>query len=77
MPGKQALVILDTDDHKQQSCDRLEKYSEIIVWHLTPCWKIILVGSDPGKIMFSSDFFFAWFDLCQTYMFLNEFDNYF
>jgi len=54
-----------------------KKYSEIIVWHLTPCWKIILVGSDPGKIMSSPEIIFAWFDLCQKYMFLNEFDKYF
>jgi len=31
----------------------------------TPCWKIILMGSDHGKIIFNPKIIFAWFDLCQ------------
>jgi len=32
---------------KRQCYDRLnQNYFEIIVWHLTPRWKIILMGSD-------------------------------
>ena len=44
----------------------ISKY--IIVWHLTPRWKIILMGSDPVKIISSPEIIFAWFDLCQKYM---------
>ena len=49
-----------------QTC--LTNYFEILVWHLTPRWKIILMGSDPIKIISSLEIIFAWFDLCQKYM---------
>ena len=60
MPRKQVLVFLTLMTTNQQCCDRLNKNcSEIIVWHLTPCWKIILMGSDHGKILFSPENIFA------------------
>ena len=76
MPRKQVLVFLTLMTTNQQCCDRLNKNcSEIIVWHLTPCWKIILMGSDPGKIMFNPEIIFAWFQ--RSIWFLHENDNYF
>ena len=44
-----------------------QNYFEIIVWHLTPRWKIILMGSDPVKIISRPEIISAWFDLCQKY----------
>ena len=46
----------------------IKNYFEIIVWHLTPRWIIIFMGSDPGKIISSPKIIFAWFDLCRKYM---------
>ena len=48
MPRKQVLVFLTLMTTNQQSCDRLnKKYSEIIGWHLTPCWKSFWWGPTP------------------------------
>ena len=46
----------------------IKNYFEIIVWHLTPRWIIIFMGSDPGKIISSPKTIFAGFDLCRKYM---------
>ena len=48
----------------------IKNYFEIIVWHLTPRRIIIFMGSDPGKIISSPKFIFAWFDLCRKQMVL-------
>ena len=81
MPRKQALVFLTLMTTNQQSCDRLKKNcSEIVVWHLTrltPCWKMILMRSDPGNIFFSSKIFLHGLTYARSIWFLHETDNYF
>ena len=55
-----------TPQNGSTTIDRLnQNYFEIIFWHLTPRWKIILMGSDPVKIISSPEIIFAWFDLCM------------
>ena len=66
MATEVSAVSLDNALDNGQTC--LTNYFEILVWHLTPRWKIILMGSDPIKIISSLEIIFAWFDLCQKYM---------
>jgi hypothetical protein len=63
---------------RRQCYDRLnQNYFEIIVWHLTPRWKIILMGSDPVKMNSSQDFFLHGLTYARSIWFLHETDNYF